>query len=386
MMIINTLPPEVVSGFDLEGSLFESRPYGSGHINDTFLACFQTNGSRFRYIFQRINHHVFADPIAVMENIQRVTAEQRRKLTESGSPDVFRRALNLVPTTDGSPCLVTEDRNYWRCYHFIERARTYNVTQGPDQAFAAARAFGDFREQMGSIPGHPLHVTIPGFHDTRSRFERLREVAAITGRETPPGSHPAPVSTRQEPRALIESAAAEWAFIREREAWVDVLLDLHARGEIAERVTHNDTKLNNVMIDDFTGEGICVIDLDTVMPGLALYDFGDLVRSTASHSPEDDTDPEGAKIEIPLFEALVRGYLSGNGESLNEAEKAHLVFSGKLIALEAGMRFLTDFLEGDIYFKTAYPGQNLDRCRKQLAMVRSIEDQEAAMLRIVDRF
>lgn len=347
--------------FQIHGSLLESAPYGNGHINDTLVAAFSQSGTRVRYIFQRINHRIFKNPEALMENILRVTEESRQRLNEAGVPDISRRALCVVPATDGRPFHKDEQGGYWRCYPFIEGARTYDIIQNTHQAYEAARAFGEFQNLVAGLKGPRLHETIPDFHNTRRRFERLREVVTA------------------DPQGRLASATAEWSFIGEREPVVDVLLRLQAEGRIPERVTHNDTKLNNVMIDDSTETGICVIDLDTVMPGLALYDFGDMVRTATSPAAEDETDLSKVRMQMPMFEALVRGYLSTAGEVLNAVEKDHLAFSGKLIALEIGIRFLTDYLEGDVYFKTRHPNHNLDRCRTQLALVKSIEEQEEAM-------
>lgn len=351
----------VFQNFRIYGSLLESAPYGNGHINDTSIATVSQAGTRVRYIFQRINGRIFQDPEALMDNIVRVTSEARQQLVRAGVPDDSRRALSVIPATDEKPFHKDEEGRYWRCYPFIEGTRTYDIIHNPRQAYEAARAFGEFQKLVAGLEGPRLHETIPDFHNTRSRFERLKEVAAA------------------DPRGRLASADPEWNFIRERERLLDVLLDLQAEGRIPERVTHNDTKLNNVMIDDATETGICVIDLDTVMPGLALYDFGDMVRTATSPAAEDETDLSKVRLQMPMFEALVRGYLSTAGSFLNEVEKAHLAFSGKLIALEIGIRFLTDHLEGDVYFKTKRPGHNLDRCRTQLALVKSIEEQEEAM-------
>jgi aminoglycoside phosphotransferase (APT) family kinase protein len=344
----------------------ECRPYGSGHINDTFAAEFSQAGTRVRYIFQRINHRIFKDPAALMENILRVTCETKRQLVEAGVPDPSRRALSLILTECGAAYARDGEGAFWRCYPFIEGARTYDVIRSPLQAFEAARAFGEFQKLVAALEGPRLHETIPDFHNTRSRFKKLR--AAIAA----------------DPLKRLSAVKSEWDFIQAREEMVDVLLNLHQSGAIPERVTHNDTKLNNVMIDDATQTGICVIDLDTVMPGLSLYDFGDMVRTATSPAAEDERDLGKVRMQMPMFESLAQGYLSSAGDFLNDAEKAHLVFSGKLIALEIGIRFLTDYLEGDAYFKIHRPDQNLDRCRTQLALVRSIEEQETAMQRIVE--
>lgn len=351
----------IFRNFRIHGSFLESRPYGNGHINDTMVAAFSQSGTRVRYIFQRINHRIFKNPEGLMDNILRVTGEARGQLIKAGVPDTSRRTLSVIPATDGRPFHIDEEGSYWRCYPFIEGARTYDIIQNTRQAYEAARAFGEFQMLVAGLEGPRLHETIPDFHNTRSRLERLKEVAAA------------------DPQGRLASATAEWDFIRERQRVVDVLLQLQAEGRIPERVTHNDTKLNNVMIDDATETGICVVDLDTVMPGLALYDFGDMVRTATSPAAEDETDLSKVRMQMPMFEALVRGYLSTAGGFLNDDEKNHLAFCGKLIALEIGIRFLTDHLEGDVYFKTHRPNHNLDRCRTQLALVRSIEEQEEAM-------
>jgi hypothetical protein len=352
---------EAVGLFRIPGAHLESRPYGSGHINDTFAAAFSHAGTRVRYIFQRINETIFRRPEDLMENISRVTSAVRRRLEEDGVVDPTRRTLSLVPALDGKPFARDGEGRLWRCYLFIEGARTYDIIKSPQQAHAAARAFGNFQGLAAGLGGPRLHETIPDFHNTPARFQRLKQAfgADVAGR--------------------AGEVSVERDFIAKREGDMGVLLDLLARGEIPERVTHNDTKLNNVMIDDATGEGICVIDLDTVMPGLALYDFGDLVRTATSPAAEDETDLSLVRMQMPMFEALVRGYLSSAGGFLNEAEIAHLAFSGKVIALEIGIRFLTDHLEGDVYFKTKRPNHNLDRCRTQLALVKSIEEQEESM-------
>jgi len=358
---MNNPVAHIIGGFQIYGSCLDSRPYGSGHINDTFVAGFSQAGTRVRYIFQRINHRVFKNPPDLMENIQRVTGEARRQLKKAGVPDVSRRSLRVIPARDGKAFCRDEEGSYWRCYPFIEGARTYDIIQNPRQAYEAARAFGEFQKLVAGLAGPRLHETIPNFHNTRSRLERLKEVAAA------------------DPQERLASVTSEWEFICERERVVDVLLNLQAEGRIPERVTHNDTKLNNVMIDDATETGICVLDLDTVMPGLALYDFGDMVRTATSPAAEDETDLSKLRMQMPMFKALVRGYLSTAGSFLNDVEKTHLAFSGKLIALEIGIRFLTDHLEGDVYFKTRRPSHNLDRCRTQLALVKSIEEQEEEM-------
>jgi Ser/Thr protein kinase RdoA (MazF antagonist) len=363
-------PPDlaaVARAFTLLGRFREGAPYGSGHINDTFAIVMDQAGAAVRYVLQRINHRIFTNVPALMENVERVTSHATRRAAESGDAEAARRSLTLVPAQDGLPYHRDADGGWWRCYLFIERARTYDVITSPAQATAGARAFGDFQRLLVDLPGKRLNETIPDFHHTRKRFEAFQRVLQADSHN----------------RAA--QARAEIAFVLEHEPLVDTLLNLQARGEIPERVTHNDTKLNNVMLDDATHAGLCVIDLDTVMPGLALYDFGDIVRSGANSAAEDERDLSRVHARLPIFEALVEGYLSSARSFLNDAEIAHLTLAGHVITFEIGLRFLTDFLAGDVYFKTKRPGHNLDRAANQFALVRSLEAQRAAMEAIVQR-
>ncbi len=364
--MIDPISP-IIKEFQIYGSYLESRPYGSGHINDTYVAALSQSGTRVRYIFQRINDRIFQNPPALMENIQRVTEEARHQLLTTGSTDISRRSLRVIESTDAKPFFQDQEGSYWRCYPFIEGAQTYDIIQNTRQAYEAARAFGEFQRLVFHVPGPRLHETIPNFHHTRTRFERLQEVVGADAKQR------------------LDKVGSEWQFVQEREALVDVLLNLQASGQIPERVTHNDTKLNNVMIDHTTSMGLCVIDLDTVMPGLALYDFGDMIRTATSPAAEDEKNLSLVCMQMPMFEALVSGYLSTAREFLNDVEISHLAFSGKLITLEIGMRFLTDYLEGDVYFKTKHPEHNLDRCRTQFALVKSIEKQEEEMNALVNK-
>ncbi|MGH7943427.1 MAG: phosphotransferase [Opitutaceae bacterium] len=358
----------IAGAFPLFGHFRSGAPYGSGHINDTYVVVFDQAGAPVRYLLQRINERVFTNVPALMENIQRVTAHATRRAGEmAGDQDAARRSLTLVPARDGLPYFRDANGGWWRCYLFIEHARTYDVVNTPQQAAAAARAFGEFQRLLVDLPGRRLHETIPFFHHTRRRFEAFqRAVEADT-------------------HGRVTQARAEIAFASGHERLVDVLLDLQARGEIPERVTHNDTKFNNVMLDDATQAGICVIDLDTVMPGLALNDFGDMVRSATNSAAEDERDLSAVQTRRPIFEALVEGYLSAARPFLNEAEVAHLAISGQIITFEIGLRFLTDFLAGDAYFKIKRPNHNLERAANQFALVRSLESQQSLMESIVAR-
>jgi aminoglycoside phosphotransferase (APT) family kinase protein len=362
---VSTDLAEIAQAFPLLGRFCHGVPYGSGHINDTFAITFDQAGTLGRYILQRVNRRIFKDVPALMENIRRVTAHVERKMRDANGQDSSRRALSVVETWGGQPCHQDAAGDFWRCYLFIESAATHDVITSPRQAAEAAKAFGEFQGLLVDLPGGRLHETIPFFHHTRRRFDTFQRALA----------------SDQHNRAA--EVREEIAFVAAREALVDVLLGLQAGGEIPERITHNDTKLNNVMLDDVTGAGVCVIDLDTVMPGLALYDFGDMVRSATNPGAEDERDLTRVESRLDIFEALVEGYLASAGSFLNAAEVAHLAFAGRLITFEIGLRFLTDHLDGDVYFKTRRPGHNLDRARNQFALVRSMEQQQAAMEAVV---
>ncbi|HVU28271.1 MAG TPA: aminoglycoside phosphotransferase family protein [Verrucomicrobiae bacterium] len=346
--------------FQIWGEFLKAEPYGGGHINDTYCVVYSQAGTPVRYILQRINHNIFKRPSELMENIQRVTLHLGKKL--AGQNDFSRRILSLIPAHDGRPFVCDKDSNYWRAYLFIEQARTYDAVESPAQAFEAAKAFGCFQKLLADLPAPRLHETIPDFHNTPKRFAALEAAIAddIAGR--------------------AKLVSAEIKFAMEHKTMTNRLLD----ADLPERVTHNDTKFNNVMLDNVTGEGICVIDLDTVMPGLALYDFGDMVRTTTSPAKEDELDLSKVKMQFSMFESLVKGYLTSAGDFLTKAEKQQLVFSGQLITFEIGIRFLTDFLAGDTYFKIHRPNHNLDRCRTQFKLVESIEQQVDRMNKLVE--
>ena len=349
----------VARQFRIPGEFIEASPHGSGHINDTYCVVFNQGGSRVRYIFQRINHAVFKNPPALMENIARVTAHLAQKSLRDQDPS--RRTLTLIPTQSGSAHFCDENGLHWRAYIFIENARSFDAVESASQAFEAAKAFGRFQKLLSDLPPPRLHDTIPDFHHTPKRFAALE--ASIAG----------------DAAGRVKTAGPEIEFALRRNSMCAGLLE----ATLPERVTHNDTKLNNIMLDNTTSEGVCVIDLDTVMPGLAGYDFGDMVRTSTSPAKEDERDLSKVVMQFRMFEALARGYLSTAAEFLTPAEKTLLPFSGKLITFEIGIRFLADYLAGDIYFKVHREGHNLDRCRTQFKLVESIEAQEKDMNRLV---
>jgi aminoglycoside phosphotransferase (APT) family kinase protein len=274
--------------------------------------------------------------------------------------------LVVIPTRDGQSHYRSPDGEYWRTFVFIEGVQTFEAVQSPDQALQAGRAFGEFQSMLVDLPDGRLNETIPGFHNTRQRFAALQQ------------------AIQKDHFNRAQAAKPEIEFALEHESLVDVILNAMAKKKIPERITHNDTKFNNVMLDTVTGEAKCVVDLDTVMPGCALYDFGDMVRTTTSPTLEDEQDLSKVKMQMPMFKKLAEGYLATAGRFLTRAEKALIAFSGKLITFEIGIRFLTDHLSGDTYFRIHRPDHNLDRCRTQFKLVESIERQEKAMQKYVD--
>ena len=358
---------QIAKQFQIYGDFMLAEPYGSGHINDTYLVTCNQAGCEVRYIFQRINHLIFKDPPSLMNNVIRVTDHIRKKLHEAGQKDVSRRVLTIIPTRQGTGFYQDPEGNFWRGYIFIQGARTYDVLETLEQAYQAAKALGEFQGYLADLPQPPLVETIPDFHNARKRYKTFSDVLA------------------KDPCNRAASVKTEIDYLNKNAALFDVLPTLVQAGRIPIRTTHNDTKINNVMIDDHTHEGICVIDLDTVMPGLALYDFGDIVRTTASNSQEDEVDLTKVKAEMPRFEAILKGYFAGAGGFLNQAEVYHLVHSGKLITMIIGTRFLTDYLDGDHYFKIHRDGHNRDRCRSQFKLVQSLTEQEETLNQLVKK-
>lgn len=358
--------------FAVEGDFVAAVPYGSGHINDTYAVSYRRTGVSGaarpqRYIHQRINRKVFKDPVALMDNVARVTRHVRGKLEAAGVEDVDRRVLTLVPARDGGDFVIDDGGEYWRTYLFIEGATTHDVAETPQQVAGVARAFGRFQRQLADLPPPPLAQTIPGFHDTPARLQAFRD-------------------------AVDADSAGRAAHVREEigrlEAYAplaDTLLAQVRAGALPLRVAHNDTKINNVLIDEDSGEGLCVIDLDTVMPGLALDDFGDLVRTSVCFAKEDDRDLSKARVEPELFEALARGYLASAATFMTPVEIDHLVLAGELMTYECALRFLADHLRGDTYFRVHHEGHNLDRARVQLALLDSIVTQQDGLRAIVAR-
>ena len=357
--------PTLIRHFAFEGSFLEACPFGNGHIHDTFAARFDIgSGKTRRYILQKINTHVFTQPVRVMENIEKVTAHLRKAILQTGG-DPLRETLTLIPRLDGKSFYQDETGAVWRAMIFIEGAQTYQTVSDPRLYMQAARAFGRFQIRLTDFPVGDLHITLPDFHNTPWRLENFLQA----------------VENNAAGRAQL--ARPEIDFLLQRQGQAGRLVQLQRQGQLPLRVTHNDTKLDNVMIDDRTGEGICVIDLDTVMPGLALYDFGDSVRSAANPAAEDEPDLSKVFFNLPVFERLVQGYLQEAGSLLTQAELDNLAFSAWLITYEQALRFLGDYLNGDTYYKINRPNHNLERARTQIKLIQGMEDHIEEMEGVV---
>lgn len=352
--------------FGLRGRLRQVASLGGGHIHDTYLVTYVDAGRRRRFVHQRINQQVFQDPVRLMENVERVVDHVRSRLERERVSQIGRHVLTLLRTSDGRSYCVDGADAYWRTYLYIEGACTHATIDSPLVARNAAAAFGHFVRLLADLPGPPLHETIPHFHDSPRCLELLRRAADtdVCGRAA--------------------TARAELDFVFENEAIVDMLAGLPP-GALPERVVHNDTKIDNVLFDAVSDEALCVLDLDTVMPGSVLYDFGDLVRSAASASREDGRDLNQVHLRLPIFEGLVQGYSDALRTLLTKRERGLLATAGKLVAFEVGIRFLGDYLQGDVYFKTRSSQHNLDRARNQFKLVRSMQEQEPEMNAIVSR-
>ena len=359
---------EAIGQFRYEGVLIDERPYGSGHINDTYLLTFEiAEMGTIKVILQRMNKNIFTKPIELMENILNVTSYLRKKIIENGG-DPDRETLNVIRTVDNMPYFVDSEGEYWRSYKFITDATSYDQVESPEDFYQSAVAFGNFQRLLAEYPAETLHETIEGFHDTKARFQVFKKAVKddVCGRAA--------------------SVQKEIQFVLEHEHLANVFADLLEKKEIPLRVTHNDTKLNNIMIDNKTRKGICVIDLDTVMPGLAMNDFGDSIRFGASTATEDEQDLSKVSCDMELFDLYAKGFIEGCGGKLTEKEIDLMPTGAMVMTFECGMRFLTDYLQGDTYFKIHRENHNLDRCRTQFKLVKDMEAKWDTMREIIDKY
>ena len=359
---------ELVSKFKFDGELKDYVCAKSGNINDTYIIeTTLDDGASKKYILQRINTEVFKNPDELMENVKNVTSHIAKKVKEQGG-NPLRETLNLIETIDGKTFIKTDNDEYWRSFIFIDNASTYDKVEEPIHMYTTGKALGNFQKHLSDFPVDVLYETIPDFHNTAKRYDAFLE------------------ALNEDKVGRAKHIKSEIDFIITREKEVSLLVNMIEDGTLPLRVTHNDTKFNNIMIDDETGEGIAVIDLDTVMPGLYLYDFGDAVRSGASTAEEDEVDLSKVNFDLNLFENFTKGYLNEVGSLLSEKEIEYLPFSAKLITLELGIRFLTDYLNGDVYFKVNRPNHNLDRARNQFKLVSDIEENMEILKDIVNKY
>lgn len=358
---------EAIAQFDLEGKLVDQHPYGNGHINDTFLLTYETSNGDRKYILQRMNHAIFKKPQQLMENVVNVTEYLRGVIKEQGG-DPDRETLNVIKTRNGENYYEDSSHNYWRMFLYIERTMCLEQVESAKDFYDSAVAFGNFQRMLADYPAEELHETIPNFHNTPSRFRDFQK------------------AVQEDKLGRAALAKEEIAFALEREKDTPVLLDLLAEGKLPLRVTHNDTKLNNILFDADTKKALCIIDLDTVMPGLSHYDFGDSIRFGASTGAEDEKDLSKIELDLSLFEIFTKGFLEGCGGSLTEKEIEMLPMGAKLMTYECGIRFLADFLEGDVYFKIHRKEHNLDRARTQFKLIADMEEKWDRMTAIVEKY
>ncbi|MEE1265137.1 MAG: aminoglycoside phosphotransferase family protein [Akkermansia sp.] len=354
--------------FAVSGDFLYGEELRNGHINTTYRACYRSeDGQEDRYILQRINEYVFKDPAQVMRNVEKVTRHITWKLLRRRR-DAAGQTLNLFPARGGRNYIVLpEEGGMWRCYNNIEGTHTYDVVENTRQAYQAGFAFGSFQDLICDMNPEDIRESIPDFHNTPKRYADLLKSAEadVMGRAA--------------------NCQAELELLKSWENRYSRIVDMMATGEIPTRITHNDTKINNVMLDEETDDAVCVIDLDTVMPGSVLYDFGDMVRTATCMAQEDEEDLSKVKMEMPFFESLAEGYLDAAHGFLTQKEVEFMPFAGWLITTEIGIRFLTDYLDGDLYFRTSKPEHNLIRARNQFKLAQSIDAQTISMGKYVRR-
>ena len=359
---------EVLAAFDLGAPVVGALRYGQGHINDTFVVHTQPEDRCCgRFILQRMSAAAFKHPDELMENIIGVTEYLGREIEAHGG-DRDREAMRVLRPRNGEPFFTDSAGGAWRIYPFVERTVCYQTAETPELFAASGRAFGRFQRLLGGYPAQTLHETIPNFHNTEDRLAKLKAAMAA------------------DPLGRVKDCGPELQFVLDREADCSVALDAMRAGTLPLRVTHNDTKLNNVLMDEETREGVCIIDLDTVMPGLVIYDFGDSIRFGANHCAEDETDLSKVNLDVDLFSVYTAAFLEGTGGALTDQEIAYLPWGAKLMTLECGIRFLTDYIDGDHYFHISREAQNLDRCRTQFKLVADMEARWAELEAIVKQY
>lgn len=353
--------------FKFEGKYVNHFMSENGHINYTFFMSYRQKDNKIRrYILQRINTHVFKNPIEVMENIKNVTNFIRQKVEKQGK-NPRRRVLSLIETYDGNVYYIDDNGFFWRAYDVVENTATFSKAETPDRFYKVGYSFGQFQMQLADFPADKLFETIPNFHNTVSRYNDFEE------------------AVKNDPLDRVRELEDEINFVRSRKNVCSYIMDGIADGRFPLRVTHNDTKMDNILVDKKTGEGVCIIDLDTVMPGSVLNDFGDAIRFGASSADEDETDLDEVYIDISMFEAFTNGFIAGLDNSLSNDEIKALPMGALILTLETGIRFLTDYINGDVYFRISRESHNLDRARNQFKLVEDIEHKMPKFNRIVKK-
>lgn len=348
---------DIIGQFAIYGDIVSCKGFGNGHINTTLVSTFNQAGTPVKYTHQKINKQIFTRPDHVMENISLVTSHIREKLEERQTPLASSHVLTVVPAKDGRPYAIDADGEYWRTYLFVDHVFSYEKLDDPVVAGRLGSMIGQFQSQLSDLDGARLHETIARFHDMRWRYEQFKEALA------------------KDAVGRAASCQEEIDFILSNEERGVVITDLYRTGKLRKGITHNDTKLNNVLFDEETLEAACVIDLDTVMPGTILFDTGDMIRTATITGEEDETDLSKITCDVTMFKALMEGYLSEASSFLSPLEKSLLAESGRTITLIMAVRFLTDYLNGDVYYKISRPEHNIDRMRTQMQLIRSMDAQ-----------
>lgn len=357
----------IIKNFDVNGEFVSAVPYGSGHINDTRLVTMRENGADVQYVLQRINHNVFKNPAQLMENYVNVTSYLRKVIEKSGG-DPMRETINVVKTKDGKNFYLSDEGEYYRLVYFVTDSLSYDLVENPTQFYESAVAFGNFQYLLRDYPADTLYETIVNFHNTPDRIRLFEEAlrADVCGR--------------------AKDVEAEIKFVLDRREFAATLEDARREGRLPLRVTHNDTKLNNILFDVKTGKPLCVIDLDTIMPGYSVNDFGDSIRFGATTALEDEKDLSKVNFDISLYELYVKGFIEGTKGGLTDCEMELLPIGAIMMTFECGTRFLTDYLCGDTYFRTHREGHNLDRARNQFKLVSDMESRLDEMRAIVAKY
>jgi len=356
---------EIFELFSADGTYLNGEPFGSGHIHDTFRI--ETlEKEKDDYILQKLNDKIFKNIPGLQKNIERVTVHLREKLSSIPGSDIKRECLRLIPAKNGKSWITDNNGSYWRMYIFIANHRSYNIVDTPDKAREGGKAIGRFQAMLSDLPGEPLYETIPFFHNVQKRLETFKRIV------------------NEDPAERVGKVSDEIDFVMSRSEEMKIILKLGNEGKIPVRITHNDTKFNNILLDE-NDKALCVIDLDTVMPGYVHYDFGDAIRTAANIAAEDEKELSKVKMDINLFEAYASGYLSETKDTLNAVEKEYLAFAPRLITYIIALRFLTDYIDGDHYFKIHHEHHNLQRARAQFRLVESMEEQYPEMKDIIAR-